>query len=73
MNNTRKIHHFRQKENIISLIKKEIESEIELTELVNTDIVGGFVLRIDDVQYDSSVRSELKEIKKHLLETALEK
>ena len=63
----------KQKENIIALIKKEIKSEIELTELINEDIIGGFVLRIDDTQYDSSVRSELKKIKKSLLETTIEK
>lgn len=62
-----------QKDNIISLVKKELKSEIELTELVNKDIVGGFVLRIDDNQYDSSVRSELRKMKKNLIETTIEK
>lgn len=63
----------KQKDNIISLIKKELESEIELTEVINEDLIGGFILRIDDNQYDSSVRSELKKIKKNFLEATIEK
>ncbi|MFC2086283.1 ATP synthase F1 subunit delta [Bacteroidota bacterium] len=63
----------KQKDNIASLIIQELNSEIELTEMVDEDLVGGFIIRVDDNQYDSSVRSELNKIEKNLLETTIEK
>jgi F-type H+-transporting ATPase subunit delta len=53
------------------LIAKELDAKIELTSEVNTDIIGGIVLRIDDKQYDASVATQLKKIKQELLETEL--
>ena len=63
----------KQKDNIASLIRQELKSEIELTELVNEDLVGGFIIRVDDNQLDSSVRSELKKIRNNLIESIIEK
>jgi F-type H+-transporting ATPase subunit delta len=54
-----------------ALIAKELDAKIELTSEVNTDIIGGIVLRIDDKQYDASVATQLKKIKQELLETEL--
>ncbi len=34
---------------------------------IDAGLIGGFVLRVDDVQYDSSVATKLKNIKKTLL------
>jgi F-type H+-transporting ATPase subunit delta len=50
------------------LIKKSFDSEIELSASVNSDLIGGFVLKIEDLQYDSSVASNLKRMKKQLLQ-----
>ena len=54
-----------------ALIAKELNAKIELTSEVNTEIIGGMVLRLDDKQYDASVASQLKKIKQELLETEL--
>lgn len=54
-----------------TVIAKELDAKIELTSEVNTEIVGGIVLRIDDKQYDASVATQLKKIKQQLLETEL--
>lgn len=62
----------KQKENITSLIRQELNSEIELTKIVNEKLVGGFIIKVDDNQYDSSVRSELKKIKKNFLEATID-
>jgi F0F1-type ATP synthase delta subunit len=40
---------------------------------VNEDVIGGFVLSIEDQQYDASVASGLRRMKKQLLETSIEK
>jgi len=51
------------------LIEKELDSKVELTCKLEPEIIGGLVLRIDDIQYDSSVSTQLRKIKQQLLET----
>jgi len=57
------------KKTIIEAIKKTFTSNVELIEHVNPEIMGGFVLRIDDLQYDASVTTQLNKLKKELLNT----
>jgi len=56
-----------------SLIKKAYDSEVELTSSINKDVIGGFVLTIEDMQYDASVATYLRRLKKQLLQTSIEK
>lgn len=58
---------------IRKLIKKSYDSEVELTASVNEDVIGGFVLTIEDMRYDASVASNLRNLKKQLLQTSIEK
>lgn len=58
-----------QKEKFKSILAKVFKTEIELTENLKPSILGGFVLRVEDEQFDASVASELKKIKKQLLES----
>ena len=58
---------------IRSLIKKAYDSEVELTSSVSEDVIGGFVLTVEDLQYDASVATNLRKIKKQLLQTSIEK
>ena len=53
---------------IRELIKKSFDSDVELSASVNEDLIGGFVLKIEDQQYDSSVANNLKRMKKQLLQ-----
>lgn len=53
------------------LMAKELGAKIELASKVNTNIIGGMVLRIGDKQYDASVATKLNKIKQQLLETEL--
>jgi F-type H+-transporting ATPase subunit delta len=52
---------------IITAIKKHFNAEVELDKVINPSIIGGFILRIDDVQYDTSALSQLHKIKRQLL------
>lgn len=47
-------------------IKKVIGEDIEFVRVINEDILGGFVLKIDGTLYDNSIKSQLKELKKHI-------
>ena len=50
------------------LLKKAFDSDVELSASVDKDLIGGFLLKIEDQQYDSSVASNLKRMKKQLLQ-----
>ncbi len=58
---------------IKELISKAYDADVELASAVDEEIIGGFVLTIEDKQYDASVVSNLKKIKKQLLQTSIEK
>ncbi len=62
-----------QLEKFRQLLKKTFKSEIELEEIIKPAILGGFILRVDDEQYDASVISGLSKMKKQLLESTLVK
>jgi F-type H+-transporting ATPase subunit delta len=50
-------------DNILAgLIKKEHLGEVELTEVIDESLVGGFILQYGDKQVDSSVRSSLQKL-----------
>ena len=58
---------------IRKLIKKAYDAEVELTASVDGDVIGGFVLTIEDMRYDASVANNLRKLKKQLLQTSIEK
>ena len=60
------------RQNIKNSIKKTFDTEFELNEIVNEELIGGFVLRIDDRQYDTSVSSKLNKLKRNLINMSLE-
>ncbi len=50
---------------IVNLVKKELAaSEVVLKEKVNADLIGGFILKVGDKQFDASVASGLNKLKK---------
>ncbi len=51
---------------IIQRVAKATGKDIQLNETINEDLIGGFVLRLDDKQIDSSVKSQLLSLKKQL-------
>ena len=58
---------------IRTLIGKAYDSEVELGASVDQELIGGFVLTVEGLQYDASVASSLRKMKKQLLETSIEK
>jgi F-type H+-transporting ATPase subunit delta len=55
------------KQFIINSIKKSQTETIELFDKVNPEIIGGFILKIEDQLFDSSVSSKLLKIKRSLV------
>jgi F-type H+-transporting ATPase subunit delta len=55
------------KEQIKGLVAKVFKTGVDLKEVVNPDIIGGFMLRVDDSYIDASVRNKLRKVRKELL------
>lgn len=55
------------KERVSKVIGEALKSPVDLVTGSDEDLVGGFVLRIEDLQYDASVAASLKKVKKQLL------
>jgi F-type H+-transporting ATPase subunit delta len=50
------------REDVYRLLRENMKLEIELVEKVDSKLIGGFVLRIGDKQYDASISSELRRL-----------
>jgi F-type H+-transporting ATPase subunit delta len=53
------------KDKILSKVK--VSGTIELTEEIDPSLIGGFIVRIGDIQVDASVNSQLKKLKIDLI------
>ena len=56
---------------IKEILEKEFKSKVELSQKVDQKLIGGFVLRVEDKQYDASLSTQLKKIREQLLHTEL--
>lgn len=52
------------RQKLLAIVGQLQPGEIELTETINADIIGGFVLRIGDRMVDTSVLTEFRELRK---------
>jgi len=52
------------KKQVLSKVKELTGKEAILENIVNPDILGGFILRIGDIQYDASISNKLNVIKR---------
>lgn len=51
---------------IIALIESIYKTKVDLKEVVDPEIIGGFILKIEDQYLDASVRNKLRKIEKEL-------
>ncbi len=56
---------------INKILEAEFEAKVELSQKVDNNLIGGFVLRVDDKQYDASISTQLKKLREKLLQTEL--
>ncbi|WP_316830815.1 ATP synthase F1 subunit delta [Pedobacter aquatilis] len=53
------------KEQIVAIVKKELgANEVIVDEKVNEKLIGGFILKVGDKQFDASIASGLTKLKK---------
>jgi F-type H+-transporting ATPase subunit delta len=58
---------------LVELIRSTYKKEVEMTEITDERLIGGFILRLDDQQYDASVASRLSKLKQEMLNPAFKK
>jgi F-type H+-transporting ATPase subunit delta len=54
------------KNQIADIISKALKIKVEIKENVDAELIGGFILRVDDIYIDGSVRTKLRKISKEL-------
>ncbi len=59
------------KKQISVLISDLFRTKAELEEVIDPEIIGGFILRVDDNYIDASVRTKLNKIKKELMRSVI--
>ncbi|MFB6342900.1 ATP synthase F1 subunit delta [Saccharicrinis sp. FJH62] len=55
------------KKKLYQKLEKSMGSKLEFEEKVDPEIIGGFILRVDDLQLDASISGKLAKIKKSLI------
>jgi F-type H+-transporting ATPase subunit delta len=58
------------KKQISDLISDVFRTKVDIKEVVDPDIIGGFILQIDDNYIDASIKNKLRKIKKELIGSA---
>jgi len=56
---------------VLDLVKEQMKGEVELVEKIDPSTIGGFILKIGDKQIDKTVARQLSNIKKQLVNQAL--
>lgn len=51
---------------ILKKISLSVKGELELSEKIDTDLIGGFIVRMGDTQIDASVSSQFNNLKQRL-------
>jgi len=59
------------KKQITDMISEVFKTKVELEEVIDPEILGGFILRVDDNYIDASIKNKLRKIKKELKGSAL--
>lgn len=53
-----------EKAGVMEILKKLTDKKIDLVEKTNKDLIGGFVINLDNFQVDQSIATKIKELKK---------
>lgn len=49
-------------------IREKFGNDIEFVRVIDESVIGGFVLKLDGVIYDHTIRTQLQRLKKHITE-----
>ena len=52
------------KDSVLELLKSMTDKNIEFEENIDEDIIGGYLINLEDYQYDATVKTQLKRLRK---------
>ncbi|HRY32684.1 MAG TPA: ATP synthase F1 subunit delta [Bacteroidales bacterium] len=61
------------REKVIDMVKDRFHCEVILQEETDPGLIGGFVLQVDDYQFDTSMLTELNQLRKQFQENVYKK
>ena len=50
---------------ILEKINTLTSNEVSIKNIINPDIIGGFILRLGDIQYDASILQKIQTLKRN--------
>lgn len=53
---------------LVSLVEKKVNGTLELEKIIDPTILGGFLMEIDSVRWDASIKNQLNRIKNEYIE-----
>ena len=54
------------KEKIFDKVRASVTGVLEINEIIDPSLIGGFIIRMDDKQIDASISSQLSNLKQRL-------
>lgn len=57
---------------VLAKVKEITGKDATIENIINPDIIGGFILRIGDVQYDASIANKLQVLKRQLEDVSVQ-
>lgn len=48
---------------IVATMEKQVHKTIEIKETIHEDLIGGFIIKMDDQQFDASIKTKLARMK----------
>jgi F-type H+-transporting ATPase subunit delta len=57
-----------QKNKVLDAVKSTASGELELVEKINPSLIGGYIVKVGDMQIDSSISARIQKLKKELLD-----
>ena len=58
-------------DHLMAMIEKQTNGTLELEKTVNPDILGGFMIEVDNLHWDATLKNELRSIKNKLIESSI--
>ena len=57
---------YKIEENLKPIIKKITKNKIKIVNIIDKNLIGGFIIKIGDIQFDNSVNTSLNKLKTSL-------
>ena len=60
------------KSKIVSLLKEQTKATIALEEIVDPELIGGFIIKMDDYYFDSSILSKINKLRQEFSQNSFQ-